>query len=138
MKRSSLLPLMELVIMLLVFFVSAAICMRAFIRANEQSDADEMKIRASVCAQSAAETIKACGGDLGRASALYGGNFSDGRWKISFDEKCVPVDDGPYTLYAERNDGVSRYCGSATVAVEDKNGNILFSIPVSWQKEAGE
>lgn len=60
MKNKTTLMLMELLIMVLVFALAAAICLKVFVRSHELSSETQNRDRAMLAAQNAAETVKAC------------------------------------------------------------------------------
>lgn len=59
MKNRAFLTLMELLVMVLVFSLAAAICLRLFAAADTLSDAVSRQDRAVILAQNAAEALKA-------------------------------------------------------------------------------
>ena len=69
MKNKTSLMLMELLVMVLVFALASAICLRVFARSHELSAQTAAQDRAVLAAQNAAETVKACG-DLEEAAQL--------------------------------------------------------------------
>lgn len=73
MKSKVTLVLTELLIMILVFSLAAAVCLQVFVRAGEISRRTALRDEASILAQNAAELLKATGGDLEQASALCDG-----------------------------------------------------------------
>ena len=74
MKSKAPLMLMEQMIMLLVFALAAALCLQAFVKSEQLSSRSENRDRAVTIAQTAAETIRHCGGDMGNALGGSGGN----------------------------------------------------------------
>lgn len=75
MKSKGSLLLMELLIMILVFALAAALCLKAFAKAGEISDRTARMDEASILAQNAAEMLKATHGDFGKAQGLSNGGF---------------------------------------------------------------
>ena len=73
MKSKVTLVLTELLIMILVFSLAAAVCLQVFVRAGEISRHTALRDEASILAQNAAELLKATGGDLEQAAALCDG-----------------------------------------------------------------
>ena len=61
MKNKTTLMLMELLIMVLVFALASAICLKVFVRSHEISSETQNRDRAILAVQNAAETVKACG-----------------------------------------------------------------------------
>ena len=79
MKSRAPLALMEQTVMVLVFALAAALCLRAFVLADGISRRVEATDRAVLWAESAADTLKARNGDLAQAAAELGGNLADRR-----------------------------------------------------------
>ena len=86
MKSRAPLALMEQTVMVLVFALAAALCLRAFVLADGISRRVEATDRAVLWAESAADTLKAREGDLSRAAAELGGKLDGQRWIIPLDE----------------------------------------------------
>ena len=61
MKSKAPLMLMEQMVMLLVFALAAALCLQAFVKADEISRRAEARDRAVILCQTVAEEIKAVG-----------------------------------------------------------------------------
>lgn len=70
MKNKTSLLLMELLIMLLVFALSAAICLQVFAKARAISTSAADLDSAVILAQNAAEVLKTTAGDIDAAQAL--------------------------------------------------------------------
>ena len=70
MKSRASLQLMELLMMVLVFSLAAALCLEVFARAGEISGETERRDRAVALAADAAEILKATDGDLSAAEAV--------------------------------------------------------------------
>ena len=140
MRNRTLLSLIEMLIMVMVFSVAAAICLRAFVFADSTSREGEETARAAMLAQSAAELMQRYEGDTDAAAQVFGGSSTaEGRWEagIGSDWK-VTEQDAQYRLVVEvlENSG-SRLLGEATVKVQSSAGDVIFEIPVCWQ-ENGE
>ena len=78
--------LMELIIMLLVFSVSAAICLQVFAGARRISDASRRLDIAVMQAQTAAECWKASYGDLEKTAEYMGTEAEENGFSL-YDEK---------------------------------------------------
>ena len=148
MKNRTLLSLIEMLIMVMVFSVAAAICLRAFVFADSNSRSGEETARAAMLAQSAAEVMQRCAGDTAEAAEMFGGHSTDeGGWEadISSEWKVTEQPAG-YRLVVEVADqknsaaaaSGSRLLGEATVRVLNASGDEIFSIPVCWQEKAGK
>ena len=137
MKSRAPLALMEQAVMVLVFALAAALCLRAFVLADGISRRVEATDRAVLWAESAADTLKARNGDLAQAAAELGGNLDGQRWTISLDENWRETAGEPtYTLTAQPIQSGQPLLGRTQIDVAEKNGESLFSLEVCWQ-EAG-
>lgn len=137
MKSRAPLALMEQAVMVLVFALAAALCLRAFVLADGISHQVEATDHAVLWAESAADTLKARKGDLARAAAELGGNLDGQRWTIPLDETWQETAGEPtYTLTAQPIQSGQPLLGRTQIDVAEKNGESLFSLEVCWQ-EAG-
>ena len=80
MKNKTSLLLMEQLVMVLVFALAAAICLSAFVKADQISRETVRRDEAVLLAQNAAQVLKATSGDMDRAIAVAEG--SDYRMEI--------------------------------------------------------
>ncbi|MBP3521805.1 MAG: hypothetical protein J6J87_10745 [Oscillospiraceae bacterium] len=155
MKRKAPLSMMELMVMIAVFALSATLCLQAFVKSDRVSRRVEARDRASVLCQSVAEVIRHNGGDLEAALNQVNGTEPkqrDGFWFENYDENWqvityeesgrepLPISSGSrtYTIWVTELDGGLPGLGRANVEVFDCEGDgmeSLFSIEVSWQKE---
>ena len=124
--------LIELILMLLFFALSAAICMRVFAFAQSTSDYSRNLSIATTRAQSAAECFKAADGDMSRVASLLSGKampegsrFDDGV-TVSFDSNwAVSEGASAYTL------SLMRTGGEAEIVVRQGSNEVpLFSLAV--------
>lgn len=124
MKNKAPLALMEQLVMLLVFALAAALCLQAFVMADQMSGRNARKDAAILCVQDAAETVKACRGDLHAAQKILGGETDGTLLTVSSDDCTILVTltDPPHALM-----------GKATVRAEDADGSELISITAAWQ-----
>ena len=70
MKHKTSLLLMELLVMILVFALAAALCLQVFAKARDISEETARRDRAVVLARNAAELLKATNGDEASAEGL--------------------------------------------------------------------
>ena len=137
MKRNASLALIEQVIMLLILIIAAALCMKAFVWSDQKSLYYGDRDRAMVELQSAAEVLKANGGDFSAAAAAYGGSATQTRWVLEFDENWNPTSSvGTYRIYATAVACDVDYLGCATLTAQPAAGDILAQLTVSWQEVA--
>ena len=124
MRNKAPLAMMEQLIMLLVFALAAALCLQAFVTADQMSVRNAKKDIAIVQVQNAAETVKVCRGDLDAAAALLSGNVTD-------DVLHIPCECGEVVVTL--TDSPSPLTESAYVACTADNGEELFAVNVRWQ-----
>ena len=144
MSRKAPLTMMELMVMIVVFALAAALCLQAFVKSDQMSRRVEARDAAAVLCQSTAETLRHYGGDmgdaLGQTAEKLDYQYAQGLLWQDFDENWNPVDSGVYRL---ESDGVSTDLPGlwkAQVRVltgyqEGREPEVLFELEVSWQKE---
>lgn len=129
MKSKASLGLMEQLVMILVFALSAALCLSLFVRADSLSRETSQLDRAAVLAQTGAETLKACGGDLEETAKLLSGEVSGGTLLCRQEDIYLKITPLP---------GQIPGLGEAEVAVYDgEKEQILFAVTVAWQEVGG-
>lgn len=117
MKNKTPLPLMEQLIMVLVFALTAALCLQGFSLADRISRRQEAREKAVVLAQNLAESLKAGSGDLEATSRLLDDFPEDPDFVI----QVIPVStDDPHL-------------GSARIVVTYEE-EAIFEITVAWQE----
>lgn len=127
MKSKSPLALMEMLVMVLVFALAAALCLSAFALSERLSETNETRDQAVLAAQTAAEVLKSCGGDYEQAARLLDGVWSGGTLAVHTN--------GKFSLFVTPVDGGHSLLGSALVEVySDRNDNLLFDLTVAWQE----
>ena len=113
MKSKASLQLMELLVMILVFALAAALCLQVFAKAGEISGETERRDRAAVLAANGAEVLKATGGDVSAAEGL-----SREGYRVSV------------TLYKPRQPGLAEARIQVFYGEEP-----LISLDTGWQEE---
>lgn len=133
MKSKTVLVLMEQLVMLLVFALAAAACLGIFTEADRISRETESQDMAVILAQNAAETLKACGGDL----KALGGSGNDGSVAVLYDENGEPGGT-VYRLEARILPAPASGLGKAEILVApaDTPGSPLFRLTCAWQEAA--
>ncbi len=135
MRRKTFLALIEQIVMLLVFTAAALLCLRAFVWAAETAEEAETRDRAMIQAQSAAEVLKACAGNMEEAAAIFGGVWDGSIWKIHFDPQWEQSSgDSFYLLEVVSGENTLDYLGSASVCIYRKE-NCLVRLDIAWQEE---
>ncbi len=138
MRDRSFLSVIEQVVMVLVFALAAALCLRAFVFADQVSRSCEERDRAILSVQSAAETVKHFRGNLERAAGQLGGTVQDGVLLVRYDTDWqISEADGVFVLSVGAIDSGDDLLGCAAVCVRDSDGNEIFSVNVYWQEVGG-
>ncbi|MEG0779385.1 MAG: hypothetical protein RRY95_04320 [Oscillospiraceae bacterium] len=128
------LALMEQVLMVLVFALAATLCVQVFVFADGRSASYEKRDFAVREAQTAAETVKHCHGDLERAAALLGGTHVGDRLTIAYDQnREKTAGDGAYSVVVTRRAVRRNLPGTATVVVT-YGGKESYALTVAWQE----
>lgn len=129
-KSKTTLTLMEQLIMIAVFAVAVAVCLRVFAFANSRSEQNYINDVAANESRNAAEVIKSTGGDFKRAAEILGAVPTENGL-----EKDWSGEYGSFSLTAEKLQSAADGLGSASVSVSNsKTGRQVFSITVSWQE----
>ena len=127
MKSKTPLVLMEQLVMVLVFALAAALCLRCFVLSDRLSERNALRDEAVLAAQTAAEALKGCGGDYGRTAQMLGGKWNDGRVSVHTE--------GKYTLMIVPENSGDPLLGSARVEVYSvQDDALLFDLTVAWQE----
>lgn len=136
MKNKAPLPLMEQLIMILVFALTAALCLQSFSLADRMSRRNESREKAVVMAQNTAETLKACSGDFETAYSILGG-FRDGNaWLIPYDESgrlLATSENAVFLVSAIPTTSGHDLLGTARIQVLYEEETI-FEITIAWQE----
>jgi len=141
MKSKAPLALMEQLVMVLVFALAAALCLQAFILADQTSRRNAERSRALTEAQNAVEMLKSVHGDFEEAARLYGGTWNglmwgwslNGNWEIA--DGTVPL---AYHVLATPTDSGVPLLGTADIGVYTADGEQLCSLSAAWQEVDGD
>jgi type II secretory pathway pseudopilin PulG len=114
---------MELILVILCFAVSSAICLRVFVTAKLTADRSRNLSAAVLAAENAAECWKASEGDLGECAALLNAGENgdaiiqtfDGDWRLTDGSAAFQL------VLKARN-------GDASISVTDTFGEAIFSL----------
>ena len=135
MRSKTPLALMELTIMVLVFALAAAYCLRAFAWSDTRSIRNDARDQAILQAESAAEALKHTHGDFAQSSAVMGGSWDSPVWTIFYDSQWQQADaPSSYTLLVQPEDSGQLYLGQANVEITDSSGDSLVQLTVCWQE----
>ena len=137
MKNKSPLTLMEQAIMLLVFALAAVLCLQAFVWADSASKEIAEQDQALIQAQSAAEVLKSCVGDMEKSADIFGGDWDGQVWTVGYDVQWQQTEENAvYVLTVTPKPEDTPYLGAATVYVSDGE-EALAQLDVAWQQEVG-
>lgn len=128
MKNKASLVLMEQLVMILVFSVAAALCLRIFVWSDRTSREMELRDRAVVLCQNAAEIIKA-EASLEAGAQRLNADMQGNHWS------CVHGEDLWLEL-EEKKAGIHGLGAAEIRARSVKTEEILFSVTVGWQEVA--
>ena len=138
MKSKAPLVMMEQMVMLLVFALAAALCLQAFVQSDAQSKRSEARDQAVIQAQTAAETLRSCGGDFVRAAKLLGAeHYDEDSLMVVYAPDWTPAQGTMrYLLGAARQESAVEGLGQAQVWVRDESGDgeELFRLDIAWQE----
>ena len=134
MRSKAPLVLMEQLVMLLVFALAAAVCIRAFALSERIAEDNAALDRAVQEAERAAELWKSGGGD-GAALEAAGFRAAENGWELRCDEDFVPTQaaDAPVTVRVTEAEPGRIPVRRVLVEVL-REGEVLFSIPVACQE----
>ena len=124
MKEQKPLLLVELLVMLLVFSLAAALCLRGFAWAEEQSKLLQQQNQATIRAQNAAELLKATRGDYEQLGVARVGE----RWSLTYRE-----DGDTFSLQITPEKWDIGGLAGARVEVYLEDGARLICLTVRWQ-----
>lgn len=130
MRSKAPLVLMEQLLMVLVFALAAALCLRTFVFSEQMSRQSESQDRAVTTCQTVAETLKHCQGDYAAAAVLTGGTWDGHTLGVSSGEKTP----GDYVVFATPADTGDALLGGAEITAFTADGQWLFGLSVAWQE----
>ena len=140
MKNKAPLSLMEQLMMLLIFALSAALCLQIYVLSGQISRRCEAQGHAVTAVQNAAESVKLCRGDVSRYPQSLGGAGTSRKWEIGYDDnwEAVPPEQAAYRILVIPEATPLPTLGKAVITAVTETEDILFSVTVSWQEAAYE
>ena len=126
MKSRSVLTQIEFTIMILIFAVSAAVCLKIFTYADTYSERNAEKNNAQIILQSSAELIKSESGNFALCAEISGGEADESSWVIIYD-------DGSF-MKAVRVASENPLLGKAKLQF-CKNNETISALEIAWQEE---
>lgn len=139
MRNKSPLALMEMMIMVLVFALAAALCVQVFVASDIASEENANRDKAIVQAQTAAELVKNKKGDFEKTAAALKGTwdgqevacFYDENWNIQKDSQTAA-----YCLTISPIQSENSLLGKANINVRNTKEAEMVSFAVAWQEVA--
>lgn len=118
--------LMEMILVISLFALSAAICLQMFAYANQTARASEELSYATLAARSGAECYQGLGGDLSEMAQILGGSVTGETLEVHYDDQwCATSQSVSYTLTLVKEDGSGRITVTAVEA-----GTTLYTLTV--------
>lgn len=115
--------------MVLIFAVSAALCLQAFVWSDMTSSEIAERDSAILHGETVAEVVKVCRGDFDAAAGILDGENSEGVLRVYFD--------GELCAQASLTETENPLLGMADIAVTDGAEQELFALTVCWQEVDG-
>ena len=137
MRSKTPLALMEQVIMVLVFALAAALCLRAFVLSDSTSRACEEQDRAVMAAQTVAEALKLTRGDYAEAERTAEAILEDVDVVIHHDHHDDAHGDCSLTLTVLHAESGADLLGCAEITAYNQKGETILSLTVAWQEVSG-
>ena len=136
MRNKAPLSLMELLCMLLVFALSAALCLQVFALSARVSRKIEAQGQAVNNVQNTAELVKYCRADVSQYPKLLGGEGDAGLWRIGYDDSWQKIspDEASYIISVTPVSCDLEGLGKADISAVSAKGEELFALSVSWQE----
>lgn len=120
-RRSSLL-LTEIILVVAIFAVSAAVCLRLFAAAYEKSEYAENLRFSAIAAQNAAERLKAADGDLTQMELMLDPRANSNRETA----QSLRYQDGRYQIVVTIAEVSGINCATASIAVWTTDADAAF------------
>lgn len=120
------LALMEQIIMILVFALTAAVCLQAFVYSSNLSEQGDQKNLAAAHAQEVVETCKVLSGDLDQVQLKLSGERTERGLSVFYKEDRMTV----ILEITEQSEWLAR----AKVSVQDENRKEIYSVDTAWQR----
>ena len=138
MRSKTPLAMMELLVMLLVFALAAAVCVQVFVFADGDSRRDAARDRALAEVQNAAECLKSLRGDYEAAAQALGGTWDGVCWTIAWDDGWTQTSGGEaYRLEVLPETPATALLGAAELTVYTAAGDALCTLRTAWQEVDG-
>lgn len=120
------LALMEQIIMILVFALTAAVCLQAFVYSNQLSVKGDQENLAASHAQEVVEHCKTMSGDLDQVQSQLSGERAGDSLTVAYEKDHMTV----VLKITEKTDWLAK----AKVRVLDEKGQEIYSVDTAWQR----
>ena len=137
MRSKTPLALMEQVIMVLVFALAAALCLRAFIFADTLSRACEERDNAVMAAQTVAETLKLCRGDFAETERTAESILENVDVILCAEGTLPAADSGRLTIAVTPAESGADGLGCADLTALGSDGETILTLTIAWQEVNG-
>lgn len=130
-RSKSSLFLIELVIVILVFSLSAAVCLRLFFQSRQISDQSRNISEASLAVQSVADIYKGSNGDFNKTADFLKGTIADDTISFYYDsvwERVEQKGDASFVVELEKTKEEHRECVITASTLKDNSS--IFSVTV--------
>ena len=128
MKSKTPLVLMDQIIMVLIFALSAVVYIKVFVYSNNVSKSVEAASHAAFKAQTMAEELKYSSGE-----SLENWNYDNDSWYIYYDENWQETkEEAEYTMKVTKEYEEDGLCRVSLRVLDDRE--VIFEIPVAWQE----
>ena len=136
MRSKTPLALMEQVVMVLVFALAAALCLRAFVLSDTTSRACEEQDRAVMAAETVAEALKLCRGDYAEAERMAEAALEnvDVVYYHSDHAEEIP---GALRIIMTPVVSETELLGIAEISAKNADGETILSLTAAWQEVSG-
>ncbi len=146
MKNRTSLTLLEMLIMIMVLALAAALCLRAFVYSGKLSKEDRMKAEALAFAQNTAELLKYYEGDAAKAFSEMGCTYKEGTpvmlnedWKDCEHAEyngAYGVAGLKYLVLLEPDQDSGPLLGKTLITVMNaEDDTVLCRINAAWQED---
>ena len=120
------LALMEQIIMILVFALTAAVCLQAFVYSNQLSVKGDQENLAASHAQEVVEHCKTMSGDLDQVQSQLSGERAGDSLTVAYEKDHMTV----VLKITEKTDWLAK----AKVRVLDEKGQEIYSVDTAWER----
>ena len=129
-RSKSSLFLIELVIVILVFSLSAAVCLRLFFESRKISDQSRNVSQASITVQTVADCYKAMKGDFNKTAQLLDGTVKGQVVEFYYNRIWESVGSADDAYFVIRIELIEHQHKESTVTASRLDGNEIFSVLV--------